>query len=810
MSHLKDYCHQFCCMTFIAKQRGLELCGSNGLPLTPNSIKILGRSRYLIRLNHKNLCTYIDVLRGKHERTVIVCERVGMPLSMHTFRDWVGPVLFARDVLEALAYLHQHGVIHRCLSRENIFLVNNVWKLFNFGLYYMTGNGADVLFPITAPKYAAPEVILSGPDDKSSTPSDIWSMGIILAEVLLGCDVFSKMDLKSTLKKIISLVTESNVFHAIAKQCGKLALYERFPVELKELVNYMLKVDPDERLTAQDLLSLEIFRLVDAEVENSKNFRFTRTKANLNHDAMIELYHYWQLSGGDVFSELKKKGLIHNKPPILSLPSLLMLEGMQFGGSKDESQCLESSIILLNITHLLGRIQKLPGVCRYPYLKSRAYKSEECESSSLPLVIKERDSEYQFKRIQVFKHLLPAKLNMKLITEEAGQDIPPLIRAEVWSFILNVQPDYQSQYDLIDKESPAPTDRQIEVDIPRCHQYNEILSSHVGHQKFKRILKAWVKSHPHYVYWQGLDSLCAPFLFLNFHEEARAYASVTKFIDKYLHNFFLKDNSAVIQEYLAKLKHLIAFLDPVLACHLLCIGFSPELFAIPWFLTMFSHVLPIHKILHLWDSLLLCDSSHPLFIGYSILQQFRSTLLSSGFNECILLFSDLPDIDIEKCVQDSRHFYKETPRSITYRKHDLNEDENIFLFGMDSLAIPLKCLQDEVSPRISVKELSHLVMIPATRSKILIVDIRDQVLYKKQSLVGSINMPLIEKIDSKSDHSKLNLPLLMTHQGKIIVVAGDDMQTVSSVCRLLVSSGFPKVCSLNGNVSSPASSELLR
>ncbi|KAF6216408.1 hypothetical protein GE061_000750 [Apolygus lucorum] len=539
MSHLKDYCHQFCCMTFIAKQRGLELCGSNGLPLTPNSIKILGRSRYLIRLNHKNLCTYIDVLRGKHERTVIVCERVGIPLSMHTFRDWVDRLLFARDVLEALAYLHEHEVVHRCLSRENIFLVNNVWKLFNFGLYYMTGNGADVLFPITAPKYAAPEVILSGPDDKSSTTSDIWSIGIILAEVMLGCDICSNLDLNSTLKKIISLITESNVFHALAKQCGKLALYERLPVEIKELINYMLKIDPAERLSAKNLLRLEIFGLVDAEVENSKNFRFTRSNANLHHGAMIELYHYWQLSGGDVFSELKKKGLIHNKPPILSLPSLLMLEGMQFGDIKDESQCLDTSIIPLNVTHLLGRFQKLPRLCRYPYLESRNHKSEECESSSLPLVIKERDSEYQFKRLQVFKHLLLAKvnmkhlvapsskskLNMKLMAEEAGQDIPPLIRAEVWSVILNVHPDYQSHYDLIDKESPAPTDRQIEVDIPRCHQYNELLSSNVGHQKFKRILKAWVKSHSHYVYWQGLDSLCAPFLFLNFHEEARAYAS---------------------------------------------------------------------------------------------------------------------------------------------------------------------------------------------------------------------------------------------------------------------------------------------
>ena len=39
----------------------------------------------------------------------------------------------------------------------------------------------------------------------------------------------------------------------------------------------------------------------------------------------------------------------------------------------------------------------------------------------------------------------------------------------------------------------------------------------------KRILKAWVVSHPEYVYWQGLDSLLAPFLHVNFNDEGIRY-----------------------------------------------------------------------------------------------------------------------------------------------------------------------------------------------------------------------------------------------------------------------------------------------
>lgn len=72
---------------------------------------------------------------------------------------------------------------------------------------------------------------------------------------------------------------------------------------------------------------------------------------------------------------------------------------------------------------------------------------------------------------------------------------------------------------------------------------------------------------------------------------------------------------------------------------------------------------------------MLGDNSYPLFIGISILRQLKSTLLASGFNECILLFSDLPDIVMETCVIDSQEMYVSTPKSICYRKHVIHETE---------------------------------------------------------------------------------------------------------------------------------------
>ncbi len=66
------------------------------------------------------------------------------------------------------------------------------------------------------------------------------------------------------------------------------------------------------------------------------------------------------------------------------------------------------------------------------------------------------------------------------------------------------QGDIGLKYRCIDKDTVTPTDRQIDVDIPRCHQYHSLLASDEGHRKFKRVLKSWVKSHWNLVYWQGL------------------------------------------------------------------------------------------------------------------------------------------------------------------------------------------------------------------------------------------------------------------------------------------------------------------
>lgn len=59
---------------------------------------------------------------------------------------------------------------------------------------------------------------------------------------------------------------------------------------------------------------------------------------------------------------------------------------------------------------------------------------------------------------------------------------------------------------------------------------------------------------------------------------------------------FATNNVFFEKETLLLFRQLLAYHDPKLAMHLQNIGFHPDLYAIPWFLTLFTHILPLDKV----------------------------------------------------------------------------------------------------------------------------------------------------------------------------------------------------------------------
>uniref|UniRef100_A0A1I8BY89 Rab-GAP TBC domain-containing protein n=1 Tax=Meloidogyne hapla TaxID=6305 RepID=A0A1I8BY89_MELHA len=387
---------------------------------------------------------------------------------------------------------------------------------------------------------------------------------------------------------------------------------------------------------------------IKERIKNENQFeRFSFNKNTLN-----ELFFLWKLCGSSFETILLRKGLIKTQPPILTLPSLLIGNFHMFGTNETDKSVLPVCIFELPLNNLIERLNDINYSKRFITLElkreqeeisnglntttdSKSFREEEtCGIQSL--LVKERDIEYQYQRMRLFRHLLAAwPSKSELLRFESCQDIPPVYRGAVWAAILGVLPFNGNDFDdhllqrfyALDTFSEHSSDRQLQVDIPRCHQYDELMSSPLAHHQLKILLKALLVSRKdEFVYWQGLDSLSAPFLILHFNDLPTAFRCLNSFIDRYLRGFFLKDNTIVIRSYLAEFMRVIEFCDSELFAHLVSLDFQPELFAIP-------------------------------FIGVAILLQLRSKLIKSNFNEAILLFSDLPDLPIDQVVSTAKFFH---------------------------------------------------------------------------------------------------------------------------------------------------------
>ncbi|KAL5012862.1 hypothetical protein ScPMuIL_011413 [Solemya velum] len=864
--------------TFFASSHPNDKCGVNGLPLTPNSIKVLGRFHFLTTLRNPSLCNYLEILKGKHECLVIISEYFQQNLKKLCIEKKLSEtdiLKLAFEILEGLVYLNCHGIVHRNLSQENIlFDPEGHVKLSEYGMYHMTDWGTSVSFPIGLPQYMAPETLCGGPvqveeyTDKPIQPPcgpkvDIWTLGLVLVEVIMGEELWNSLTLQQTIYKTLEFIKRDlhplDVIMQEHKNGGKLRVMTKGTLDL---LRQMLNLSPSQRPSAAELLKHQVFKdMVEEEspYENgyrlftsemrSKNLELPRIEDigndqdedidHLSLRSMEEVHYLWKLAGGDVENVLTKAGLLKTKSPIHLIPRYKSLK-MQYTILmlyNNQRKILDSTSFYL----LYPIVSKIIHVITHRVTPSPS-SVDLSETANLPLVIREKDVDYQFHRIILYDRLLKAYPYKRAhIWKEARVDIPPLYRAYVWAALLEVEGDIQALYDSIDKETPTFTDRQIEVDIPRCHQYHELLSSPTAHAKFKRVLKAWVVSHRQYVYWQGLDSLCAPFLSLNFNNEALAYSCLAAFIPKYLHKFFLKDNSAVIQEYLAVFTHLIAFHDPELSNHLDGIGFIPDLYAIPWFLTMYAHVFPLHKIVHLWDTLLLGNSSFPLCIGVAILQQLRDRLLSFGFNECILLFSDMPEIDIQKCVQESIRIFCQTPKSATFRQHARPSQRekksenrpNLSYYSRDynyqqacelsMEAVSIEELKSEKCPRISAEDLIELGELagpvnsrsptkkkPTSKPKLLVIDVRMPEDYKRGTTPDSVNIPFQTGFSPEGDLIPCPaVQALDSHKSQIKVVVGNRGRNAANFAGELVRLKYSRVCVLHKGIDVLRSTAIL-
>ena len=413
-------------------------------------------------------------------------------------------------------------------------------------------------------------------------------------------------------------------------------------------------------------------------------------------------------------------------------------------------------------------------------------------SEPLPDSLEEREQDfgYQQHRVNVFLLLLAAG-DREAIAKEAAIDVPPVLRMEIWARLLDLESweACDAAWDLIEPElaDAHSSDHQIEVDVPRCNARHEVIGTDEGRLRLTRVLKAWCIRNPGLEYWQGLDSLAAPFVALTIDcGEGRAFAMLSRMVTRFLAGMFLQKNTSQLQTQLIVFNQLLAFHDPQLYLHLQEQQFNPELYAIPWFLTLFTHILSIDSTLRLWDFLFLHDATMIHFSSIAVMRQLRTRLLALDFNDLVLFFSELhakSQIDMARVLFDAVRVARVTPPSLC---SDHSQEGSEHWWEQKG---SLETLQEHYSPKLSVEDLVNLLQ--QNRMALLVFDIRSPEDFKACHMEGAINIAA-QDVDIRGiEQIKVRKP---------IIVSISERGRETELPNILVRAGIARVTYISGGM----------
>ncbi len=247
-------------------------------------------ARALSSLNHPHLITIYEVgeANGLH---FIAMEYVeGQTLSsLRSKLSLKEKLSIVSQVAEALAAAHQSGVVHRDIKPDNVMVrVDGYVKVVDFGLVKLMEIASGKLDAANTElgvamgtlSYMSPEQAAGEPIDHRT---DIWSLGVVVYELVTGQKPFGGDSRQATINGILS-----------EEPAAPSELNPTLPAELDQVLNKALEKDRELRYqTASDFRAdiRRVLRTIDSSPSSSASGR-TRARVTITSRS----YFFWPIA----------------------------------------------------------------------------------------------------------------------------------------------------------------------------------------------------------------------------------------------------------------------------------------------------------------------------------------------------------------------------------------------------------------------------------------------------------------------------------------------------------------------------------
>ncbi|CDW77508.1 protein kinase domain containing protein [Stylonychia lemnae] len=209
--------------------------------------KVLQEVHLLKKVRHQNVIRLLEVFESPKHLLMVMEYAGGGDLLQYVkkrrrLEEDEARKIF-KQVVYGLAHCHCRSVLHRDIKLDNILLDNEgEIKICDFGVSRIIKKNQRITEQCGTPAYIAPEIISDSGYEGFN--ADVWSLGVLLYAMICGTVPFKAQNMHD-LHQIIT----SGSFQYPPQ------IEPLLSDESKDLINKMLVLDPNERISIPEILS---------------------------------------------------------------------------------------------------------------------------------------------------------------------------------------------------------------------------------------------------------------------------------------------------------------------------------------------------------------------------------------------------------------------------------------------------------------------------------------------------------------------------------------------------------------------------